>query len=341
MSRRRLAATILDDSTPPRRVPLWDACRGGGEDLAPELRERINSAIQHQAQVGVNTHVKIEHVAVLAASVLTMVVIFGLLHLLFPMNDWHFAIAPVAGAIAGMVVMQTMALWRMRAPLRATLLAAGHCASCGYKMAAAVDSGGCTTCSECGAVWRLPGNHALIGDRPQWKASRGRYLLDAQLLAGRPRQIAFSYPDDRGHIVELVYPVPRRRPPTNWHTIPPLDRHAIESQIRSLSLSSRVLTGAVVLFMGIAVVSYLSKALSTGRWTDFGMALLFLFAMTMMFLAAQVPYVPDRRALVEILLRKGRCASCAGDLREAPLEEDGATLCPHCSAAWTLSQRKR
>jgi hypothetical protein len=257
---RWLPNTILDDSQPPRPVPLWNPADGAdeGSGPGPQVRARIASALRYRVGLGASNRLHLEHLAGGVAGVAVGTVLFLTL---FPiLGDHAPAVAIGVGILAASFVAGAVARRRSAPVLRATLLASGCCASCGYPLegGAAPDESGRVTCPECGAVWRLPEPRAdgsadgSIGDQPQPVASRWLDLAEALSMSGHSRKEALTAPDARSRIVELVYPIRARRPARMWHSISEHDRALLEQTLWSLTMSHRG-----VGFIGAASVRFL------------------------------------------------------------------------------------
>jgi hypothetical protein len=257
---RWLPNTILDDSQPPRPVPLWNPADGAdeGSGPGPQVRARIASALRYHTQLWLSSRLRLEHLAGGTAAVSTGLVFA--LALVPILGDRAMAVAIGAALLAGSAAAAAVARRRSAPVLRATLLASGCCASCGCPLGggAAPDESARVTCPECGAVWRLPeprvggSAHASIGDQPQPVASRWLDLAEALSMSGHSRKEALTAPDARSRIVELVYPIRARRPARMWHSISEHDRALLKQTLWSLTMSHRG-----VGFIGAASVRFL------------------------------------------------------------------------------------
>lgn len=338
MPRRRLAATVLDDSTPPRRVPLWRGWRDE-EGVPKEVRARIGSVLHERGDVGWNRELRREHFAGLAAAVLAgSVVVVFLLIVGVSTHSTLFLAVPIAvgGGIGGFIT-RGLIIRRTKDSICQTLLAAGCCASCGYVLTNLPDIRGYTICPECNANWRLPPAMELgVGDHPRHREHRIEQLIETFSFGGLRRSDTFAEPDAKGRIVELVYPIPEHRPPAQWHTVSEAERELIESGLRAPSFGHRALAAVGSAAAAIACVVLLIASVTLVSWKLAGWAIIALLAAISFACATQTARVHDRSYLIGFMLRHRRCASCAGDLRESNADNDEVTECPHCRAAWRL-----
>lgn len=224
--------------------------------------------------------------------------------------------------------------------IRETLLASRHCASCGYALCGIpADSAGIVSCPECSAAWQLEDKpNEIPGDRPVWNRSPFGALMVALALDGLLVRNSHSGIDDKGRAVEIVYPIPERRPPSNWLTIPEAEREQIRQKLSALGMSTRVLVLLVaVLLVGNTALSIMTEIASGQILLALGLRLpLIIVIIALVAVRLQHPVVMNKREIVSILLKSLRCGSCAGDLATAEHGADGITECPHCGAAWRI-----
>lgn len=340
--------TTRDDRARP--VDLWrPRANPDAEDAVPlELQQRI-------AAVTADRHKGILREPLTAAHVpfLLAILAMGSAPLLFAV----FGIArtsywtPVlfGMAIPALFYFRTRAIHRgMADTLRTTLLAEGHCASCGYSMRGlAPQADGCTPCPECGAAWRLdPGPRAPDREKPvdrekedptdiaQDRAARRQLSYALQSFGLRRR---FAAVDATGRIVSLVSPDPFARRPAPWRQLDPARRHRIRRRFFRLGVGMRIAFVLLVLPGTIMMIwtwprtglpnpladplLFMGRVFGTFIWPIF--ILLFLFR----------PYVKRADVLVNLMLEERCCPSCAEPLADPP-PDASIVVCRACGSSW-------
>jgi hypothetical protein len=334
MPLRRLETSTLDDSDPPRRVPLCDPA--GNKDLPEEVRTRIASTLGQEASLTWSMEVRREHIVLLLAVTAAMVL---LLVIPVSLNGFELGLVAAGGSLLAGAIGMKRARRRTAGSVRSSLLAAGHCPSCGYGLAS-INAGedGQRVCPECGAAWRMAAMDELPpGDRPRWRPLPLQRVLLASGLMRAAKDDSFSWPDDRGRIVELVYPRPKARPPGMWGTLGAEEQREITSALASLIRGPQVVHVLFVLWMaGMGLWAIVSGSVGTSLLQSVLIVGLVFF---LIYAGAQGifrPTVSDRRHVADVLLRRSRCGSCSGDLAAIDPEGDGCTVCPNCRAAWRI-----
>jgi hypothetical protein len=334
MPLRRLETWTLDDSNPPRRVPLCDPA--GDEDLPEEVRTRIASTLGQEISRIWTMEIRREHIVMLLA----MPFVLGLI-MAFQVTFGGYALGLVmaAGVIAAALLVASRARRRMADSVRCSLLAAGLCPTCGYGLSS-INAGedGRRVCPECGAAWRMAAIEEFPpGDRPRWRLMPLQRVLLASGLMRAAKGESFSWPDDRGRIVELVYPRPKARPPGMWGTLAEEEQREISAALASLIRGPQALH--LLFVFGMASAGFWAIVSGSMGTTLLQLVLIAGLVFFLIYGGAQGifrPIVSDRRHVANVLLRRSRCGSCAGDLAAIDPEEDGCTVCPNCRAAWRI-----
>jgi Zn-finger nucleic acid-binding protein len=341
MGLRTSAKSIPDDAG--RSVSLWTPWGEQKDSLPKEVRERITVALADRLSP--------RQRRALGCSTSLAVVLFTVLLTLVP---WLALIVAIPLIVVLVGAGRWTTLRRGAGEIRATLLAMRCCASCGYDMTG-VPPGhrGLTQCPECRAVWRIASGERedgeggrgdpAPGDRPPWRWNRLESLLISAGLGLLLAHRSCSCADDRGRVVEVVYPVPLRRPPSRWGTVPPAQRQALARELHAVNLPGLVLLLLVVILLVLS--NALTMAADIARGAVQVQAVLRLIPSAVLFslilLRWRYPLVQSPRKIRDILLNHGRCASCAQDLTDIAAEQDGITVCPHCRAAWRVEPRRK
>jgi hypothetical protein len=241
--------------------------------------------------------------------------------------------------------------------LRLTLVASGRCAQCGYRLIeVAPGQDGCTQCPECGAAWRLDPalrESASVGEVFASRASpkagveeeiasdrRDRLAMREFLwgLVGGKRHLATI--DDRGRLVDVVDPNVRRRPPARWDEVRLQDQRMICKRLARLGWPKRLIAFLLVT-PWLALEAYLTiQQARLGNPLDLHHMLfailgtLWAIGLALYVFRAQPG---SGQPIKRIMLARGYCATCGGNLLSVAPEADRCRVCRHCRSAWRLA----
>jgi Zn-finger nucleic acid-binding protein len=320
-----------------RELPtsLWSP-RGPHRDAIPDaLRTRIEAMVVQRAGS--------------AIPALVIPAVFFAIWIVAP------AIAPlwlltITVIVAGLFLLRRRERLReVSTEVRATMLGAGYCASCGYDLRGipvmAEDERKLTVCPECRSAWTLPAGAADpeqqgVGDHAPWRSGWLSQLLSDAGLSFLLPHASYSEIDARGRAVELVMPWVRRRPPSWWAEIPDEERSSLEKRLYALGRIRRWLTVAACTAMCVMAIWILSSVAIGGLLAVIWALHLVIYPLT----GAGALLWPSgryRQRTIEIMLQSGRCASCAAELSLAHPDRSGILDCPRCRAAWWAASAQK
>ena len=95
----------------------------------------------------------------------------------------------------------------------------------------------------------------------------------------------------------------------------------------------------LVILYGLGVETYRYVYVPT-RWNPYGIACGIAILAAMRINAAFYFHISPR-AYARAFVRSRRCAHCAYDLTNRPLEADGCVVCSECGAAWRFAERRQ
>jgi hypothetical protein len=334
LPKNRAAATTTDAAG--RRVPLWTPWCAQKETVPSNLRERIGAALDARRHDG---EALVWGCGYMLAGLIAAVTIGRLAR-----EPWLPGVVILMVVVGMALVQRHTAVRRSRENIRSTLLSAGCCASCGYDLRGAqCDSRGLTCCPECGAMWVLSdASSEGPGDRPEWARGPVGRLMEDMGLGFLLKRGSHSGIDGRGRVVEFVFPVPARRPPSHWHLIPDDDRYELERKLWALDSVFRTLMvgGTAALVLGSLLIASWSIGAGGAPRSLFLHAFWPLFFIALTIARLRYPVVLDKGRISSVMLSYGRCPSCAGSLSQSPPDREGITDCPHCRAAWRVPEMK-
>lgn len=347
------AITISDDRGTP--VPLWSAQGTPADADGPaDLRARVTALMTDRVRGWTRQPItRASTPVVLALAVL--VTTPPLLTLAFGVRSPYAITVMMGGLFAVVIPLWMRAVQRgMAGAVRATLLAEGRCASCGYSMRGlTAEADGCAVCPECAAAWRFdpaalearpPDEEPITASVPaapgeiaQDRAAR-RQLRETLTALGVRR--SFAALDASGRIVSLASPDAFATPPPAWGSLTPQQRRKLRSRWRRLGVVRRVVLGAL---LSPFVVYLLYTQLTRLPPSPLADPLAFLSTISLIvvwpmlyLLFVSRPRVKSGQVLVDMMLKEGHCPSCAAALAGLPIDDRGVVLCSACRASWDV-----
>lgn len=320
---RNLDIQIADDNE--AFVPLWRPSNSANAPIPLELRDRI---IAFTEEKGGPIWLPMAFCAVMLVS----------------MGGDLFLIGLGAFVLAATIISRRGHIKDHAKEIRATLLSARRCASCGYDLRGTpqdpADPRALTICPECRAAWSLPPDdesHPLgAGDHAPWRDDLFNKTLNSAAFRCLRSSRAYSLVDEHGRIVDLVFPWVTRRLPSSWSTLSPEEQRELKHRLAAIHRGRRVVMGVGCLIVAAVMLTWFLPFGSEPAFLLLIVSLYLVFALNLLFIS---PGKKTRNEARDTLLSAGRCASCAASL---PHTEPGQIAdCTTCRAAWKIPQRQR
>jgi hypothetical protein len=309
------------------RVEAWSPKRAMQGDETDQRLVQLFGAVTASMRKPV-----LDAAAGLAVAILVIVAIS-----VFGLNAYgqYFSYAFVLGVFGAMVALQRARRGKVTAVMSRTLLSEHRCPSCAYDLAGLNPQDGLTVCPECLSAWRLPESPLRRSEALPPKDHSAADQRDREGVVRTLRYLgwarAYATIDARGRAVKLVSPIPCARRPLAWSELSPAASRSLKRRLYSINWGWRALGALLYAF---PVYNALRAIPLVANWsTTGGAAYAILTLVWPVFLIGMlaVPFTRTGKPIIRIMLKEGRCPSCASRL---PPSAEEILDCPVCHAAW-------